>query len=396
LHKALLEFADFGEEYAVLPALPVEALASQDDLKSWIDAYNASLPQKPAAEQLIATLDAYNAVLPAALPASTLAEAEASYAALPEALQTLTEDDKRTLARLKACIKVHNDGLPKPLKSKGSYAALLESYAAMSTRAAAEVAAWQAYPEPLGLGGSKADLMARIRTVDDTVQFADELIAQFKEANADKELLTQDEWLHVLRIREAVLAEPEAAMLLEEGVAEQSIYWRHHASGELLKCRPDWTTPDHILVDTKFVQDASPAGFARDGSKHNYHIQDAHYSEGYEAVTGIRPGFIFIAVQKDAPLGQEAFKPVLVGVYHYQEEDRERALALRDLGISSIVRWRAANYWPGYDGIHQIAVPLFQAAREKALIDDFDWSPLASDEQQDAIPTAEFDDQLFG
>lgn len=395
LHKALLEFDDFSDEYAVMPVMPEGALASSDELKGWIEQYNAGLPQKPDAADLTTAIEAYNEGLAAPLPAGNLDEAEASYSKLPAEHQKIGEDEKRTLTRLKACIKAHNDTLPKPLKAKGSYATLLESYAACGNEHAAQVEEWRQYPEPLSMGGSKADLMERIRSADESVQFVDDIVTRFKAEHEGKEILSQDEWTHVLRIREAVLAEPEAAMLLEEGVAEQSIYWRHRKTGELLKCRPDWTTPDHVLVDAKFVQDASPAGFARDGSKHNYHIQDAHYSEGYEAATGVRPGFVFIAIQKDAPLGQEAFKPVLVGVYHYKEEDRDRGLALRDLGLTSILRWRAAGYWPGYDGIHEIAVPRFQAEREKALIDGYDWSLNSPDPVSEETDEEEFNPVLF-
>lgn len=444
LHKALLEFDDFHTEYAVMPAMPEGALSSADELKGWIEAYNDSLPKKPGTQELVEAIEAFNFTLPKkpaqadlvtaveayneGLPqpvaaGSNLEDHRAAYELLPAEWQT-AEDDKAT--SLKKAIKAYNDSLPKPLKSKGNYTTLLESYAAcspehaaqaaewiqcrdplptsggsakvmetyasISPEHAAQVAEWAEYPAPLSMGGTKADLIARIRSVDESVQFVDEIVAEFKAHHEGKEILSQDEWIHVQRIREAVLAEPEAAMLLEEGVAEQSIYWRHRTTGELLKCRPDWTTPDHVLVDAKFVLDASPAGFARDGSKHNYHVQDAHYSEGYEAVTGIRPGFVFIAIQKDAPLGQEAFKPVLVGVYHYKDEDRTRGLALRDLGLTSILRWRAAGYWPGYDGIHEIEVPQYQANREKALIDGYDWSlaDLQTDEQEE-----EFNEVLF-
>lgn len=389
LHKVVLEFESFGDEFAVIPDLPESALTSTDSMKSWLEEHNASLPKRPAMEDLVVAIDAYNEGLaPPVSPGSNLEDNKAAYALLPQEWQTI-EEEKVTAAALKKAIKAYNESLIKPIKNKGNYATVLESYSQLGPEFKKQADEWANYPDPVSTSGLKADLAARIKEIDSSVQFAGEILSKFASDNEGKDILTQDEWLHALKIRDAVLAEPEAAMLLEEGVAEQSIYWNHTETGELLKCRPDWTTPDHVLADLKFVRDASPAAFARDGSQHNYHLQDAHYSEGYESATGHRPGFVFIAVEKDAPLGAEAYKPVMVGVYHYKEEDRERGLVLRDMAVRNIIKWRNDDYYPGYDGINEISVPTYQANREKYEIDNFDWSVAPA-------PQDEFNDNLFG
>lgn len=389
LHKVVLEFDDFGDEFAVVPELPEEALTTTDSIKSWLEAHNESLPKRPEMADLVTAIEAYNEGLDKPIaPGSNLEDNKAAYELIPVEWQTI-EDEKPTAAALKKAIKAYNDSLDKPLKSKGNYATVLESYAALGPEFEKQAAEWASYPDPISTSGLKSDLIDRVKEIDDTVQFADEILAKFAADNEGKEILSQDEWQHALKIRAAVLAEPEAAMLLEAGVAEQSLYWEHAKTGELLKCRPDWSTPDHVLVDLKFVRDASPAAFARDGSQHNYHVQDAHYSEGYEAVTGHSPGFVFIAVEKDAPLGSDAYRPVMVGVYYYEEEDRQRGLALRDMAVSNIIKWRNDGYYPGYDGINKISVPTYQANREKLEIDSYDWPSLPA-------PEAEFNDNLFG
>nr|WP_305121637.1 PD-(D/E)XK nuclease-like domain-containing protein [Aeromonas sp. SG16] len=209
----------------------------------------------------------------------------------------------------------------------------------------------------------------RIRSFNPAAKFLDEMKEQFREAAGERTIVTHNEYIHALRYREAVFNHPEAAVLLDEGEAETSIYWHHPETGELLKCRPDWKRPDHVLVDLKFVRSASAAGFARDASAHNYHIQDGHYTDGYEAVTGHPATLIFIAVEKDGPLGQDVYKPIMVGVYYYGQEDRRRGLELRDMALRNIITWRERDYYPGHDGMGEIAVPPYQAAAERHRID---------------------------
>ncbi|KAL8195943.1 UNVERIFIED_CONTAM: hypothetical protein K2H54_000295 [Gekko kuhli] len=197
--------------------------------------------------------------------------------------------------------------------------------------------------------------------------FLDELKEQFREQAGKRVIVTHNEYIHALRYREAVLNHPEAAVLLDEGEAEASIYWHHAETGELLKCRPDWMRPDHVLADLKFVRNASEAGFARDASAHNYHIQDAHYCDGYRAVTGHPASFVFIAVEKDGPLGQDVYKPIMVGVYYFGSEDQHRALELRDLAVRNIVTWRRQNYYPGHEAL-QWGMNPFPVAQKTHLV----------------------------
>lgn len=386
LHKIVLELDDFEREFVVEPEWPEEAISSADQMKAIIQEYNDSLEAKPSIEELIAAIDAHNARLPKPLDAGKNVSAhEVAYDALPAAYQTLGPDDKRTATALKACIKSYNDTLPKPLKTSGGYQAVLDSYAMLGAKEAERVAHINALPQPLPLNGSKAEMAERIRSFNPDAVFLDELKEQFKQQAGHREVLTAAEYQHALRYREAILAHPEAAVLLElDGEAETSLYWNHPQTGELLKCRPDWMSrKEHVLADLKFVRNASPSGFARDGSAHNYHIQDSHYSDGYQTLTGHIPSFAFIAVEKDGPLGKDVFKPILVGVYYYSIADRERGLELRDMAVRNVVRWRQADYYPGHDGVTEISVPAYQvAAEERKLLNDEGLTPPANDETQ--------------
>ncbi|HHQ4757419.1 PD-(D/E)XK nuclease-like domain-containing protein [Aeromonas sp. V90_14] len=397
LHKVVLEFEDFNSEFVVEPEWPEDAINGAEQMKAIIQAYNENLEQKPAVEELVQAIEIHNAKLPKPIDAGkSVGEHEAAYELLPEAFQTLGEDDKRTATVLKACIKAYNDSLPKPVKTSGSYQAVLENYALLGIQQAERAAHISALPCTLPLNGTKAEMAERIRTFNPDAVFLDELKEQFMQEAGGREVLTANEYQHALRYREAVMAHPEAAVLLDEGVAESSLYWHHPETKALLKCRPDWMRPDHVLVDLKFVRNASPSGFARDGSAHNYHIQDAHYCDGYETLTGHKPSFVFVAVEKDGPLGRDVFKPILVGVYYYGQDDQRRALELRNMAVRNVVRWSQDNYWPGHDGMGEIIVPTYQANAERSSLNE-DESGITltqiTDVEQplDALP-----DNLFG
>lgn len=397
LHKVVLEFEDFNSEFVVEPEWPEDAINGAEQMKAIILAYNDNLEQKPAVEELIQAIESHNAKLPKPIDAGKgVGEHEAAYELLPEAFQTLGEDDKRTATALKACIKAHNDSLPKPIKASGSYQAVLENYTLLGIQQAERAAHIHALPTPHPLNGTKAEMAERIRTFRPDAVFLEELKEQFMQEAGGREMLTANEYQHALRYREAVLAHPEAAVLLDEGVAESSLYWHHPETKALLKCRPDWMRPDHVLVDLKFVRNASPSGFARDGSAHNYHIQDAHYCDGYETLTGHKPSFVFVAVEKDGPLGRDVFKPILVGVYYYGQDDQRRAIELRDMAVRNVVRWSQDNYWPGHDGMGEIIVPTYQANAERSTLNE-DESGITFTQVTDVEqPLDVLPDNLFG
>lgn len=348
LHKVVLEFEDFNSEFVVEPEWPEDAISGAEQMKAIIQAYNDDLEQKPAVEELIQAIEA------------------------------------------------HNAKLPKPIKTSGGYQAVLENYALLGIQQAERAAHIHALPTPLPLNGTKAEMTERIRTFNPDAVLLEELKEQFMQEAGGREVLTANEYQHALRYREAVLAHPEAAVLLDEGIAESSLYWHHPETKALLKCRPDWMRPDHVLVDLKFVRNASPSGFARDGSAHNYHIQDAHYCDGYETLTGHKPSFVFVAVEKDGPLGRDVFKPILVGVYYYGQDDQRRAIELRDMAVRNVVRWSQDNYWPGHDGMGEIIVPTYQANAERSTLNE-DESGLSPTQVPDVEqPLDALPDNLFG
>jgi hypothetical protein len=152
-----------------------------------------------------------------------------------------------------------------------------------------------------------------------------------------------EKWDEIRAMRDAVWANPDAALLLAGGKAEQSVFWKHE-SGALLRCRPDYYVPDSpigpICIDLKTSVSADPRKFDSSASDYGYFGQQAWYEDGIEAVTGKRPVFAFIVVEKgDVPA---------VSLPELDPEDVDLARERNQLAIQLWNKCRAADEWPGY------------------------------------------------
>ena len=100
-------------------------------------------------------------------------------------------------------------------------------------------------------------------------------------------------------IAEAVLKNPIVRDNLGGGQSEVTMLW--HQYDVPCKARIDYLTGSAIL-DVKTCADASPEGFARQIATFQYHVQAAHYANGFREVVGWDlDRFVFIAVESEAP-----------------------------------------------------------------------------------------------
>jgi len=158
---------------------------------------------------------------------------------------------------------------------------------------------------------------------------------------------------------EAVLTHPMARLILErEGDAEQSAWWTDHADdGTPVACRARFdkvtTTVAGLpaLVDLKTTgKSAAASPFARSVVDFGYDLQDDWYSTGFELITGQRPSFVFIVVEKEAPH--------LVGVHTLDVTFKERGARLRRDALNLYAACVAADSWPAHgDDINVLTPP---------------------------------------
>lgn len=160
-------------------------------------------------------------------------------------------------------------------------------------------------------------------------------------------VVDEETWDLATRIKDAVYGHKAAAAILGKGEPEQSVLWTNGETGELCKARADWLRD--FLVDVKTTEDASPNGFAKSIANYRYHVQDAHYREGFE-----RDRFVWIAV--------EIKPPFAVAVYADDDDMLALGKAHRDADLSLYAECKAKNEWPGYPEIIQtITLPRWAA-----------------------------------
>lgn len=216
----------------------------------------------------------------------------------------------------------------------------------------------------LSTNGSMGELADTLRANGVPVTLWREVVAQWEAVNGHRRILTPDQWAQIHGMREAVMNHPAANRLLTSvpGKAEISFYWNDAKTGEVCRMRPDWLREDDLIVDLKSCEDASLDGFAKSVANWRYDVQDAFYSDGFEAVTGRKPkGFVFIAVEKKPPYA--------VGVYILDAETKEIGRAQYREDLDKFAECKAKDVWPGYgDAIQKLNMPGWHKRKTEHLI----------------------------
>jgi hypothetical protein len=164
---------------------------------------------------------------------------------------------------------------------------------------------------------------------------------KFEHDNAAKTILTTDQYETAMRVKEAVRNHETARLFLERGRAEQTFYFTDPDSGAPCKIRPDFLSETaNYIVDLKTTEDASAEAFGRSAYAYWYHTQAAFYMDGMY-LNNVHPeGFLFIAVEKQAPFE--------VALYF---ADDETLLLGRQTYLPLLQRYqecREKGLWPGY------------------------------------------------
>lgn len=172
------------------------------------------------------------------------------------------------------------------------------------------------------------------------------------------------EWDHVHLMRDSLMNDPIASVLIETSVFERSFFWVDPTTYKLCKGRLDGYSEAHrMIVDLKSAADSSYSGFAQSVLDFGYHRQEDWYMRGCRAPEvnmDVSNGFVFIVVESSRP-------PYQVQMYHleakignydgdgYQEpqvwQETEWLRVARELNNEDMAHYRLCHkfdVWPGY------------------------------------------------
>ncbi|MCV7903290.1 exodeoxyribonuclease VIII [Escherichia coli] len=132
-------------------------------------------------------------------------------------------------------------------------------------------------------------------------------------ASTGKTVITAEEGRKIELMYQSVMALPLGQWLVESaGHAESSIYWEDPETGILCRCRPDKIIPEfHWLMDVKTTADIQR--FKTAYYDYRYHVQDAFYSDGYEAQFGVLPTFVFLVASTTVECGRYPVEIFMMG-----------------------------------------------------------------------------------
>ena len=182
--------------------------------------------------------------------------------------------------------------------------------------------------------------------------------AEFKEANADKEVVDQDTYDTMMGVVDALLAHERAReYLYAPDPSEVSIVWDDPETGIRCKGRIDrLQLRASRLSDLKTTIDASQ--FERSVFRFAYHRQGAFYVDGMRVLTGEDFAFALVAVERDKPFGVRA-APL------HSEALVEGRIEYRRL-LRAIAQARQTGEWKGYEDPDCWRLPAYASSSQSA------------------------------
>lgn len=163
----------------------------------------------------------------------------------------------------------------------------------------------------------------------------------WREENAGRVPLAHEDGVRIQQMAKKLRAHPLASRILREGDNEQALLWTDEETGLRCRARPDKIIQRlEMIADLKSCADASPAAFQRDVAKYRYHVQNAHYRAGCQALGIEIRHFVFVCCEKDPPYNVKCYtvRPASVE-YGYESIRRD---------MRTMATCMKLNDWPGY------------------------------------------------
>lgn len=144
---------------------------------------------------------------------------------------------------------------------------------------------------------------------------------------------------------EALREHPIVRLLLKDGDAEGSYFWRDPETSVMMRARMDWMTRlpggRPCIVDYKTTgRSANPARFGWEARDYGYHMQDVCYREAADILVEPGHAFLFIVQEKTAPY--------LVSVCEMDDDLRDVGAQRHRVARRLYLDCRTRDEWPGY------------------------------------------------
>jgi exodeoxyribonuclease VIII len=137
---------------------------------------------------------------------------------------------------------------------------------------------------------------------------------------------------------------------IKSGDSELSVFTKDR------KCRLDHYNSGNIF-DLKTCNDASPNGFSKQIYNYGYHIQAAWYIDTCKMAGLEADGFIFIAVEKEAPYA--------IGLYELGSDSLEVGRSAYQSALDKLEHAKSTGEWPGYsEYLETIDLPYWELNKE--------------------------------
>lgn len=151
--------------------------------------------------------------------------------------------------------------------------------------------------------------------LDKRTKAGKEELAAFNAENADKIILTAQEWKKLHLMHESVMAHPGARRLIEApGEAEGSWFWKDSDTDIDCRCRPDKNIFNtQYLLDIKTTD--SLKKFCYSVEDYRYYVQEPFYIDGMNANGQDKQTMIFLVLQKTIECGRYP-----VAIWHLPED----------------------------------------------------------------------------
>jgi hypothetical protein len=194
---------------------------------------------------------------------------------------------------------------------------------------------------------SKSALTAALLDADPDAPVSDVMQREWAAGVNGRQVLGHAEYLKLTLMRDSVLAHPFARRLIEaEGAVERSYYWTDATTGELCRARHDKAIPKlGMTLDIKTTADIGK--FPRSVADYRYHVQEAFYRDGHQAVTGEElRGFPFLVVSTTRDRSRYP-----VRMFSLDPTSRDLGRAEYRADLDTYAACRRSGIWPGVEPV---------------------------------------------